>query len=55
MGSGGDVAQGALAALGVQEVTTHEEAERIIRAAIEIAIDYDMHSAGPIHIFKQFK
>lgn len=55
MGSGGDVAQGALAALGVQEVTTHEEAEEIIRKAITIAIDYDMHSFGPIHIFKQFK
>lgn len=55
MGSGGDVAQGALAALGVEEVKTHEEAERIIREAIRIAIDYDMHSYGPIHIFKQFK
>lgn len=55
MGSGGDVAKGALAALGVQEVTTPEEAEKIIRAAIEIAIDNDMHSSGPIHIFKQFK
>jgi ATP-dependent protease HslVU (ClpYQ) peptidase subunit len=55
MGSGGDVAQGALAALGVEEVTTHEEAEKIIRKAIEIAIAYDMHSFGPIHIFKQFK
>lgn len=55
MGSGGDIAQGALAALGVQEVRTHEEAEAIIKAAINIAIDYDMHSFGPIHIFKQFK
>lgn len=55
MGSGGDIAQGALAALGVQEVTTPEEAEAIIRAAITFAIDYDMHSFGPIHIFKQFK
>ena len=55
MGSGGDVAQGALAALGIQEVATHEDAEKIIRKAIEIAIDYDMHSSGPIHIFKQFK
>jgi ATP-dependent protease HslVU (ClpYQ) peptidase subunit len=55
MGSGGPFAHGALAALGIQEVTTPEEAEVLIRQAIEIAIDSDMHSSGPIHIFKQFK
>ena len=55
MGSGGDIAQGAMAALGVQKVKTPEQAEKIIRKAIAIAIDYDMYCSEPIHIFKQFK
>lgn len=54
MGSGGDVALGALAALGVQKVKTPEQAEKIIRKAIAIAIDYDMYCSEPIHTFKQY-
>lgn len=55
MGSGGDIALGALAALGVQKVRTPEQAETIIRKAIAIAIDHDMYCSKPIHIFTQFK
>lgn len=55
MGSGGDVALGALAALGVEKVKTIKEAERIIRKAIAIAIQYDNMCSEPIHIFTQIK
>jgi len=41
MGSGGDVALGALAALGVEKVKTINQAEIMIRKAIAIAIQYD--------------
>ena len=54
MGSGGDVALGALAALGVEKVTTAIQAETIIRKAIAIAIKYDNMCSEPIHIFTQF-
>jgi ATP-dependent protease HslVU (ClpYQ) peptidase subunit len=54
MGSGGDVALGALAALGVQKVKTPEQAEKIIRKAIAIAINYDMYCSEPIHTFTQY-
>ena len=53
MGSGGDVALGALAALGVEKVSTIKEAERMIRKAIAIAIKYDNMCSEPIHIFTQ--
>jgi ATP-dependent protease HslVU (ClpYQ) peptidase subunit len=55
MGSGGDIAKGALAEMGVEKIKTHEQAEKFIRKAIGHAINNDMHSSGPIHIFKQFK
>ena len=55
MGSGGDVALGALAALGVEKVKTAAQAETIIRKAIAIAIEYDCFCSEPIHTFKQFK
>jgi ATP-dependent protease HslVU (ClpYQ) peptidase subunit len=54
MGSGGDVALGALAALGVEKVKTEIQAEIIIRKAIAIAIKYDNMCSEPIHIFTQF-
>jgi ATP-dependent protease HslVU (ClpYQ) peptidase subunit len=54
MGSGGDVALGALAAMGIQKVTTVAQAERMIRKAIAIAIEYDMYCSEPIHIFTQY-
>jgi ATP-dependent protease HslVU (ClpYQ) peptidase subunit len=53
MGSGGDIALGAMAALDVQKVKTAKEAETIIRKAIGYAIDYDMYCSKPIHIFTQ--
>jgi len=55
MGSGGDIALGALAEMGIQEVKTHEQAEEFVRRAIARAIEYDMYCSEPIHIFKQFK
>lgn len=54
MGSGGDVALGALAALGVSKVKTPAQAETIIRKAIAIAIEYDMYCSEPIHTFIQY-
>ena len=55
MGSGGDIALGALAALGVEKIKTAQQAETIIRKAIAIAIEHDNMCSKPIHIFKQFK
>jgi ATP-dependent protease HslVU (ClpYQ) peptidase subunit len=55
MGSGGDIALGALAALGISKITTLEQAKRIVRKAIAIAIEYDMYCSEPIHIFTQVK
>jgi len=55
MGSGGDIALGAMAALGVSKVKTAAQAENIIRKAIATAIEYDMYCSEPIHIFTQFK
>jgi ATP-dependent protease HslVU (ClpYQ) peptidase subunit len=55
MGSGGDVALGALAALGVEKVKTVNQAETMIRKAIAIAIQYDNMCSEPIHTFIQFK
>jgi len=55
MGSGGDIALGAMAALGVEKITTPAQAEAMIRKAITIAIQYDNMCSQPIHIFTQFK
>jgi len=54
MGSGGDIALGALAALGVSKVKTVAQAETMVRKAIAIAIDYDMYCSEPIHTFIQY-
>ena len=54
MGSGGDVALGALAALGVEKVKTINQAENMVRKAIAIAIQYDNMCSEPIHTFKQY-
>ena len=54
MGSGGDVALGALAALGVEKVKTVNQAETMIRKAIAIAIQYDNMCSEPIHTFRQY-
>ena len=53
MGSGGDVALGALDALGIEKVKTAEEAEVIVQKAIAIAINRDIYCAEPIHTFIQ--
>lgn len=55
MGSGGDIALGALAALGVAKIKTMQQAENMIRKAIAIAVEYDMYCSEPIHIFTQVK
>lgn len=54
MGSGGDVALGALAAMGVEKVKTINQAENMIRKAIAIAIQYDNMCSEPIYTFKQY-
>ena len=53
MGSGGDVALGALDALEIEKVKTAEEAEVIIQKAIAIAIKRDIYCAEPIHTYIQ--
>ena len=47
-GSGGDVALGAMEALGIDDVQTPEDAERLIKKAIEIASEWDIYTKGPI-------
>jgi ATP-dependent protease HslVU (ClpYQ) peptidase subunit len=54
MGSGGDIALGALAALGVSKVRTVAQAETMVRKAIAYAIQYDMYCSEPIHTFTQY-
>ena len=54
MGSGGDIALGALAEMDFQKVKTPEQAEKIIRRAIKRAIEYDMYCSEPIHTFIQY-
>jgi ATP-dependent protease HslVU (ClpYQ) peptidase subunit len=54
MGSGGDVALGALAALGVEKIKTINQADTMIRKAIAIAIKYDNMCSEPIYTFKQY-
>lgn len=47
-GSGGDVALGAMEALGIDDIQTPEEAERLVKKAIEIASEWDIYTKGPI-------
>lgn len=53
MGSGGDVALGALDALEIEKVKTAEEAEVIVQKAIAVAIKRDIYCSEPIHTFIQ--
>ena len=47
-GSGGDVALGALEALGISKVTSVISAEKIVQKAIHIASQWDIHTSEPI-------
>ena len=47
-GSGGDVALGAMAAMGISETQSPQQAEAIIREAIGIACNWDIHTSPPI-------
>lgn len=47
-GSGSHVALGALEGLGISDVKNPEDAERIIRKAIEITCDWDIYTNPPI-------
>ena len=53
LGSGGDVALGALDALEIEKVKTAEEAEVIVQKAIGIAIGRDIYCSYPVHTFIQ--
>jgi len=53
-GSGGDVALGAMQALGIEDAKGPEDAERIVRKAIEIASEWDIFTNGPIITKIQF-
>jgi len=52
-GSGGDVALGSMIALGIEKVKTPEAAEKIMRKSIEVAIQFDAFSNGPIVVRTQ--
>jgi len=52
-GSGGDVALGALEALGYKKVKEPKAAEKILRHAIEIACMHDIYSGGKILTYIQ--
>lgn len=47
-GSGGDVALGALEALGVQRMEKPESVVKIVKKAIEIASNWDIYTSKPI-------
>lgn len=52
-GSGGDVSLGAMIGLGIEKTKTPQEAEKIIRKAVEIATRWDAYTSGPIIVRTQ--
>jgi hypothetical protein len=54
-GSGGDVALGAMEALGYRKATSPEAVEKMMRKAIEIACSHDIYSGGKIHTHIQYE
>ena len=50
----GTLALGAMEALGIDDVQTPEDAERLIKKAIEIASEWDIYTKGPIITKIQF-
>ena len=54
-GSGGDIAVGALEALGIQKVKSPQVAEKIVTKAIAIASQWDIYTSEPIITKIQFK
>jgi ATP-dependent protease HslVU (ClpYQ) peptidase subunit len=53
-GSGSPIALGAMAALGIDDVQDAQQAERLVRKAIEIATEWDIYTSGPIITKIQF-
>lgn len=53
-GSGGDVALGAMAALGIEDAADEHEASQIMHKAIELTTKYDAYTSAPIHIRIQY-
>jgi ATP-dependent protease HslVU (ClpYQ) peptidase subunit len=53
-GSGSTIALGAMAALGIDDVQDAQQAERLVRKAIEIATEWDIYTSGPIITKIQF-
>jgi ATP-dependent protease HslVU (ClpYQ) peptidase subunit len=53
-GSGGDVAMGAMIALGIERVRSAEAAEKIIYKAVEIATKWDAYTNPPIITMIQY-
>ena len=54
-GSGGDVALGAMIALGIEDTSDPEVAANIIRRSIEIACEWDVYTSAPIIVKTQTK
>ena len=54
-GSGGDIAVGALEALGIQKVKSPQVAEKIVTKSIAIASQWDIYTSEPIITKIQFK
>lgn len=52
-GSGGDVALGAMVALGIEKAKTVEAAEKIVYKAVELAAKWDAYTNPPIIVRSQ--
>jgi ATP-dependent protease HslVU (ClpYQ) peptidase subunit len=52
-GSGGDVALGAMVALGIEKVKTVEAAEKIVYKSVELAAKWDAYTNPPIIVHSQ--
>lgn len=54
-GSGGDVALGAMIALGIEDTSDPKVAANIIRRAIEISCNWDVYTKQPIIVKTQYR
>jgi ATP-dependent protease HslVU (ClpYQ) peptidase subunit len=53
LGSGGELALGALEALNAANATTLQTATKHLRKAVSIAIKHDVNSGGKVHVYTQ--
>lgn len=53
IGTGGELALGALEALKASESSSVKAAEKYLKVAVEIAIKHDINSGGKVHVYSQ--